>query len=94
MVDVKRLASLHCGMQDEKHRPRYRIVGENWTEGWFLLSLLAGLFLGVPGLVGAVASYLTIRAVGSKLPNPLLLVAALAAAVLSFLVAQVALGRR
>lgn len=69
-------------MTEEKRRLRYWVVGENWPEGWFLLSLLAGVFWGVPGLIGAATSYLVLRAVGAKLPRPIAAAAALAIATL------------
>lgn len=92
MVGAKSVASLHLGMPEEKRRLRYWIVGEHWPEGWFLLSLLAGLFFGVPGLVGAVTSYLGLRAVGSKLPAPLALAAALVIGMLTFIASAALFG--
>jgi hypothetical protein len=68
-------------MAEQKRRLRYWVVGESWREGWFLLSLFAGLFWGAPGLIGAVTSYAGLRAVGSKLPRPLAVAAALAVAI-------------
>lgn len=72
-------------MPKQKRRLRYWIVGEYWPEGWFLLSLMAGLFFGIPGLIGAVTSYLGLRAIGSKLPAPLSVAAALAIGILTSL---------
>lgn len=69
-------------MTEEKRRLRYWLIGENWADGWFLLSLFAGVFWGVPGLIGAVTFYLVLRAVGSKLPRPISVAAALAIATL------------
>lgn len=77
-------------MTEEKRRLRYWVVGESWAEGWFLLSLLAALFWGVPGLIGAVTSYLGLRAVGSKLPRLLALVVALALAIICVAAARMA----
>lgn len=70
-------------MIEEKRRLRYWVLGENWEEGWFLPSLLVGLFWGVPGLVGAVSFYFGLRAVGSRLPRALAVIAALAVAILA-----------
>ena len=81
-------------MPEEKRRLRYWIVGENWQEGWFFLSLLAGLFLGVSGLAGAVASYIGLRAVGSRVPRPLAATGALALGILTFIATETLLGRR
>ncbi len=81
-------------MPEEKPRLRYWIVGENWPEGWFLLSLLAGLLLGVPGLIGALTSYIGLRAVGFRLPRLLAAVAALALGILAIFASETLLGRR
>lgn len=75
-------------MTEEKQRLRYWVLGENWPEGWFLLSLLAGLFWGLPGLIGAVTSYVGLRAVGSTLPRLLAVVAALALAIVSVMASK------
>lgn len=72
-------------MTEPKRPLRYWIIGEHWPEGWFLLSLMAGLFFGIPGLIGAVTSYLGLRAGASKLPAPLAVVAALVIGILAYL---------
>lgn len=69
-------------MTEEKRHLRYWVVGENWPDGWFLLSLLALVFWSLPGLVGAVTSYWVLRAIGSKLPRLIAAAAALAIATL------------
>lgn len=81
-------------MPEETRRLKFWIVGEHWPEGWFLLSLLAALFFGVPGLVGAVMSYLGLRVAVSKLPAPLAFAAALAIGVLAFIASSTVLGAR
>ena len=81
-VAAASIGLLHCGMTEEKRRLRYWLVGETWSDGWFLLLLLAGIFWGLPGLIGAVTSYLALRAVGSKLPRSIAAAAALAIATL------------
>lgn len=80
-------------MTEERRRLRYWVVGENWKEGWFLLALVAGLFWGVPGLVGAMTSYVGLRAVGLKLPRLLAVVVALAVAIVSVIASEALLHR-
>lgn len=79
-------------MPEEKRRLRYWVVGKHWAEGWFLLALLAGLFFGVPGLIGAIASYLGLRAVGSKLRASLAVSVAIGVGWLAFAVANLVFG--
>lgn len=81
-------------MTEEKRRFRYWLVGQDWNEGWFLLSLLAGLLLGIPGLLGAASAYTGLRAVGARLPRLLAAAAALALAVAAVIASETLLGRR
>lgn len=80
-------------MVDEKRPLRYWIIGENWSEGWFFLSLLAGILLGVPGVIGCVVSYFGLRAVGSTLPRPLAAAAAIAVGIMTIMASQALLNR-
>lgn len=58
-----------------------------------MLSLLAGLFFGIPGLVGAVTSYIGLRAVGPKLPRAVAAAVALALGVLTIITVQAVLAQ-
>ena len=72
----------------QNKRLRYWIVGVHWSDGWFLLSLLAGLFFGIAGLFSAVTAYLSLRALGAKARPALAAAAALVVGTVTFTVVQ------
>ena len=81
-------------MPEDQGGLRYWIVGERWSDGWFLPSLLAGLLLGLPGLLGALTSYFVLRAAGTRLPRFLSAAAALAVAILIIILSEALLEPR
>lgn len=80
-------------MAAQRRRLRYWIVGENWPEGWFLLSLFAGLFFGLSGLIGAVTSYAANRALAARLPPTVVAAVGLALGLLAGLGSAAVLRR-
>jgi hypothetical protein len=70
----------------QSKRLRYWIVGAHWSEGWFLLSLLEGVFLGIAELVSAVTAYFDLHASGAKASPPVAAAAALAVGTVTFTV--------
>lgn len=68
-------------------------LAERWRQAWFFLSLLAVLFWGVAGIVGAATASFGLRAAANKLPWTWAIAAGLAIGAATVSATRALLGR-